>query len=216
MKKFFAPLLAALLLASCAKERLTGSGPVVTEDRAVTNFTKVTTSGAANVYIQQGAAFSVEVKGYGNLLPHFETVVRNQTLEVGYKNVQSIKNDNIEVFVTMPALEGARINGSADVEATGDFTSNRMDFFISGSGNIAVESGTAQNLFTDISGSGNIRLFGVTANKAEVSMSGSGTTEVNAVTELKATINGSGTVFYKGSPTIETSVSGSGKLVHRP
>ena len=216
MKKIFVPLLAALLLASCAKERLSGSGAVVTEDRAVANFTKVTTSGASNVYIEQGDAFSVQVKGYGNLLPHFETVVRNQTLEVGYKDVQSIKNDNIEVFVTMPALEGARINGSADIEATGDFTSNRMDFFIAGSGNIAVESGTAQNLFTDISGSGNIRLFGVTANKAAVSMSGSGTTEVNAVAALKAIINGSGTVFYKGSPTIETSVSGSGKLVHRP
>jgi hypothetical protein len=216
MKKIFVPLLAIALLASCNKERLTGSGAVVTEDRTVANFTKVTTSGASNVYIQQGAAFSVQVKGYGNLLPHFETSVRNQTLEVGYKDVQSIKNDNIEVFVTMPALEGARINGSADIEATGDFTSNRMDFFISGSGNIDVESGTVQNLFTDISGSGNIRLFGVTANKAQVSMSGSGTIEVNAVTDLKATINGSGTVFYKGSPTIETSVSGSGKLVHRP
>lgn len=216
MKNLLLPLLSILLLTACSKERLVGTGPVVTESRNVANFTKVTTSGATNVHIEKGTAFSVQVKGYSNLLPHFETRVNNQTLEVGYKNVNSIRNDNIEVLVTLPTFEGTRINGSADVTVKGDFTSNRMDFSISGSGTIDFETGTTQNLYTDISGSGNIRLYGLTTNHADVTLSGSGTVEVNVATRLKATISGSGTVYYKGNPVIESAVSGDGKIIHHP
>jgi hypothetical protein len=217
MKKILAPIFAAfVLLASCTKEKLVGSGPIVTEDRTVSGFTRVTTSGSTNVYIEKGASFSVQVKGYGNLLPHFETAVRNNTLEVGYKNVTSLRNDNLEVFVTMPALDGARSNGSADMVVKGDFTSNNMQFSIEGSGNIDFESGTTQRLFTSITGSGQIRLFGLTATEAETTISGSGTTEISVVDHLKATINGSGNIYYKGTPTVESSVSGSGRLLHRP
>jgi hypothetical protein len=216
MKKLLVPLLAIFLLASCSKERLVGSGPVVTESRNAANFTKVTTSGSTNVHIEKGTAFSVQVKGHSNLLPHFETRVNNQTLEVGYKDVTSIRNDNVEVFVTLPAFEGVRINGSADIAVKDDFSSNRMDFSISGSGTIDFETGTTQNLYTDISGSGSIRLYGLTTSHADVSLSGSGTMEVNVATRLKATISGSGTVYYKGNPVIESTVSGSGKIIHHP
>ena len=205
-----------IMLASCSKERVSGSGQITTEDRPVSNFTKVSTNGSTNVHISKGANFSVQVKGYSNLLPYFETKLRNNTLEVGYRNGTNVRNDNLEVFVTMPSFEGANISGSADIDVKGVFISNVVDVSISGSGNIDIEGGTAQTLDADMSGSGNIRAFGLTADKADVSISGSGTAEVKAVTRLKANISGSGSVYYKGTPTVESSVSGSGKLVHRP
>lgn len=204
------------LLTSCTKDKISGSGPLTTETRAVSNFTKVSTAGSTDVHIVQGANFSVQVKGYSNLLPYFETRVTNNTLQVGYRQGANIRNDNVEMLVTMPAFEGARIDGSADIDVKGNFTSTNMDVSIHGSGNIDIEGGTAQTLVAAISGSGNIHAFGLAADRAEATISGSGTVELNIVTHLKANISGSGNIYYKGTPTIESSTSGSGKLIHRP
>lgn len=205
-----------LTMAACTKERITGSGATITEDRATSNFTKVSTSGSTNIHITHGATFKVQVKGYENLISYMETKVINNTLEIGYKNLVSIKNDNVEVFVTMPVLESINTSGSADVDVKGAFTgTGTLHVSISGSGNIDIETGDAQLFKSSISGSGNIRAFGLVAQSADVSISGSGSTEVRATNHLKVGISGSGFVYYKGQPVVETSISGSGELVHR-
>jgi hypothetical protein len=217
MTKYFMCVVAGLLLlASCTKDRISGSGTITTEDRNISNFTKVSTSGSTDIHIVKGTNFSVQVKGYSNLLPYFETKLRNNTLEVGYRSGTNVQNDNLEVFVTMPTFEGANVSGSANIDVKGAFASNRIDASISGSGNIDIESGTAQMFDADVSGSGNIRAFGLTTDRADISLSGSGTAELKVVTHLKAAISGSGSIYYKGTPAIESSVSGSGRLVHRP
>ena len=210
---FFAGL---LTLASCTKERITGSGAIVTEGRNAAFFTKVNTSGSTDVHITQGINFKVEVKGYSNLVPYMETKVTNNTLEIGYKNNVNVKNDNTEVFVTMPLLESVNTSGSSNIDVKGIFSgSTTLTASVSGSGNIDIEQGNAQQFKSTISGSGNIRAFGFLAQQADVLISGSGSTEVSAATNLKVNISGSGTVYYKGQPVIETSISGSGKVVPR-
>ncbi|MBB1284494.1 DUF2807 domain-containing protein [Flavisolibacter sp. BT320] len=217
MNKLLSLFLAgSLLLASCTKDRINGSGPVSTESRSVSNFTRVTVAGSSKVQIVQGEDFSVQVKGYTNLHPYFETIVSNNTLVTGYRQGSNISNDNIEVYITMPTLEGARIDGSGNMDVRGDFTGNRMDIAINGSGKVDLEKGTTQSLNAIVNGSGNIRAFGLRANDADVLITGSGTTELAILSHLKAEITGSGNIYYKGTPTIESAVSGSGKLVHRP
>lgn len=215
MKKILSSLLLAtvITLAACSHDRITGSGPTGTEERSVNNFTRVRTSGSSNVTVNQGPQFKVEVKGYNNLIPYFETRVISGTLEVGYKNNTRVKNDNIEVFVTLPVLEGLAISGSANITANGTFTSNHMDATISGSGGIDIKQGTTENFNANISGSGNISAFGVTAKKSTVRISGSGNIKTTTTDELTVNISGSGNVYYKGSPSITTNISGSGSLI---
>jgi len=107
MKKNVFVVFAAVMLTliSCSKERITGNGSVITETRNINNFKSVSVSGSTNVYITEGAVFKVEVKGYNNLLPYFETKLVNTTLELGYKENTNVRNDNTEVFITMPVLE---------------------------------------------------------------------------------------------------------------
>jgi hypothetical protein len=212
----FCAVAGLLTVASCTKDRISGSGSTITEDRNVSNFTKVSTSGSTNIHITNGPNFKVQVKGYENLIPYMETKLSNNTLEIGYKNNVNIKNDNVEVFVTLPALESVNTSGSAAIDVKGTFTgSTGLTASLSGSGNIDIEAGTAPFFKSSISGSGNIRAFGLLAQRADVSISGSGSTEVSAVNNLKVTISGSGTVYYKGQPVVETSISGSGQVVHR-
>lgn len=205
---------ATLSLFSCSKERISGNGSTITETRNISNFTAISASGSTNVYIEQGAAFKVEVKGYSNLLPYYETRLVNNTLQVGYKQNLNIKNDNTEIFITLPALNGLSLSGSGSITTTGIFNGN-TDFNadVSGSGNIHFSSGSAQNFYSKTDGSGSIYMLNLVAAKADASISGSGNTEITATNQLKVKINGSGKLYYRGTPVITTSITGSGTVL---
>ncbi len=207
---------AMLALASCSKERIKGNGSTSTETRNVTGFTAVSASGSTNVHIAQGASFKVEVKGYSNLLPYYETKLVNNTLELGYKPDVNVKNDNTEVFITMPALNGLHLAGSGNISTTGAFNGNSVfNAAIEGSGAIHFSSGTATDFFARIAGSGNIYALDMVALNADTETSGSGNTEITATTKLKVKIAGSGNVYYRGTPVITTNISGSGAVIPR-
>ncbi len=203
-----------LVLSSCTKDRITGGGTIATEDRNVTNFTKISMAGSTNVTVTKGQVFGVKVKGYSNLLPYFETNVVNGTLEMGYKDHVNVRHDNTEVIVTLPVLNGLSIAGSGNIVSTGDFTNNnQFETNIAGSGNITLEHGTAVNFANSIMGSGNVDAFGFTAENATIEVAGSGDTRITATNKLQVKISGSGNVYYKGSPLVSVNISGSGKVV---
>ena len=202
-----------VMIASCSRDRVTGSGSVTTETRSVANFTGVATSGSTDINVVKGAGFKVEVRGYNNLLPYLETVVVNNVLQVRFKDNTNIRNDNTEVTVTMPALENVSISGSANVSTNGEFISTgELSTRISGSGNILLQKGSVKKFQAEISGSGHIDAYGITTEDARVKISGSGVTRVNPSGNLNVGIAGSGNVYYKGSPNVTASVSGSGKV----
>jgi hypothetical protein len=216
MKKEILYVLSVLLLltTACSKERISGSGSVVTEDRQVNAFTKVSLKGPSFVYITKGNNFNVQVKAYGNLLPYFETRVVNGTLELGYKDDLSIRNENSEVYITLPVLNGLSIYGSGDIETTGNFNDNpSFETSVYGSGNIEIREGAADNFSATIAGSGDVYAFGLSAKKANVEVSGSGNVRITAKDELKVKISGSGNIYYKGSPDISVNISGSGDVI---
>ncbi|HRP56774.1 DUF2807 domain-containing protein [Agriterribacter sp.] len=217
MKVKFIFLLVAFTatVASCKKESLTGDGAVQTEERNVNAFTKVATHGSTTIHIVQGADFEVKVKGYANLLPYLKTTVENGVLSVRYENTRNVRNDNSEVFITMPVLTGLSSSGSGDMHAAGEFGSNtNFDVNISGSADITVEKGAAENFVLHSSGSGSFNSFGFTSQNADIAISGSGTAKITVSQKLKVKINGSGSVYYKGDPaTVDNDISGSGKVI---
>lgn len=205
---------AILAFSSCSKEHIKGNGTTVTETRTVSGFSKIDASGSSKVYITQGAVFKVEVKGYSNLLPYYETKQVNNTLQLGYKQNANVKNDNIEVYVTLPILTGLELEGSGDIHTAGVFAGNAtFEAKISGSGNIYFSNGTTNQYNATISGSGNIYTLDMVTDKADIDISGSGSTEITALTQLKVKIAGSGNVYYRGTPVITTNISGSGAVL---
>lgn len=205
---------ATLSFFSCTKERISGNGSTITETRNISNFTAISASGSTNVYINQGATFKVEVKGYSNLLPYYETRLVNNTLQVSYKQNMNIKNDNTEVFITLPVLNGLALSGSGSITTSGAFNGNTdFNVTISGSGNIHFSRGTSQNFYSKVDGSGNINMLNMVAAKADATITGSGKTEITANNQLKVEIIGSGKLYYHGTPVITTSITGSGTVL---
>ena len=207
-----------LLFSACSKERITGNGSSRTETRNTTAFNAVSILGSNNVYITKGTSLKVEVSGYENLLPYFETNVVNNELRLGYRSGTNIRNDNIKVYVTMPGeIAFLNVQGSGNIDVRGNFTSNHsVDLLINGSGNIDFEQGYAPRATLLISGSGNINAYGLSVKENNASISGSGNVKTTATEKLDATISGSGNIYYKGSPSsVNSTIMGSGKVIRQ-
>lgn len=217
MKFMYTILLGSvMLLSACSKDRITGSGAITTETRNTAAFNSVSISGSNNVYITRGTSLKVELNGYANLLPYFETSVINSELRLGFRNNSNVRNDNIKIYLTMPDEIGfLNVQGSGNISVGGNFTNiNSIDLLISGSGNIDFEQGTAPKATLIVIGSGNVNALGLSVKEATATINGSGNTRVTATERLDATITGSGNVYYKGSPaTVNTTIAGSGKVI---
>ena len=216
MKKYSLLILLAttVLIFSCKKDKIEGGGTVITETRNVENFYNVSVSGATNVFITYGVAFDVKVKAYQNIISTLETKVQNGILMIGFKN--NVRNDNSEVYITMPALLSVTTNGSGNIDTKGNFLG--MEYFsasTSGTGMISIEKGSAKNYKVYISGSGDVKSFGFLTEQATITASGSGDAELLVTKNLKASLKGSGNVYYKGNPEIDATTSGSGKVIKK-
>jgi Putative auto-transporter adhesin, head GIN domain len=220
-------------LFSC--KRVVGTGPIISETRVVSNFTKINLDMDANIKLSQGNVFSVTVDAQRNVLDEIQTNVSGNTLTVKHKNATWITGDDITVHITLPSLASLNVSGSGIIDGQTAFTcsdlklcisgsgeinfpdiqANTIESNISGSGQVNIKNGTADNIDSDISGSGDVYASYVLAKKAVTHTSGSGTTKLNVSQQLDAHISGSGDVYYKGNPIVNASISGSGKVIHQ-
>ena len=234
MKKLSLVLIAmAMLFSSC--EKVNGDGPVVTQTRNITNFAGVDLRVSADVYFEQSPTYKVEVSAQQNILDVMETYVSDNKLVVKFENDVRVKShDPIIVRVWAPSADHFKISGSGSISATGTLNPSNMEFDISGSGNInvvelntatidvdisgsgdvKVNSGTSTHEKIRISGSGDVDLGNVAASSADTHTSGSGDIRLHAAQNLTVRISGSGSVYYKGTPVINSTISGSGRLIH--
>lgn len=215
MKKLFAIAVLIGVFASCKKDVVHGSGSVVTEERSTGNFSAVSTSGSAKVYISYAPEITVKVKGYQNLVSAYTTEVSNNTLQLHYKEDVNVQNDNIEVYITMPGFNALTSNGSSPITATGAFNDvENLSISTSGNAGISIDNMNVDHYNINISGNSNIATLGVMSNNAVVDLSGNGTVTLSVKDKLDVHISGNGKVSYKGDPAdVITDIQGSGTVV---
>lgn len=206
--------LAVLFLTSCSKDRLTASGDKTTETRNPGTFTGINGSGSNNIHVDYGNEFKVILKGSNNLIPHFKTEIMGSTLYLSYNRV-NVQHDDIEIFVTMPAINYVSLSGSGEVDIRGAFPETELfKLNISGSGEVEVDNAfSVKKADINISGSGEADLAKLDSKQADIDVSGSGDVKIKVQDVLKARISGSGKIYYLGSPQLDTKVSGSGKVI---
>lgn len=237
MKKFlFFVTVSALSisLTSCTREVVTGSGPRVTETRAVAGFTGVSHKVPGRVNFKIGPEFKVEVTAQQNILDVMYTDIISGSLTIGFRNNIRVKeHEQIIIDITAPTADYFSLSGTGDINVEGDLACNNLyltvsgvgNIFvqkaniqgelkakISGSGDIRVTNGIALDEDLSISGSGNIDFLDVAVTRAETHTSGSGSMKVNVSQRLESYISGSGWVYYKGNPVVVKSISGSGQV----
>lgn len=208
-----AALVSMMLSASgcvMASDQIQGSGVAKTETRDVPAFTRIETTGSADVIVTIGDKQSMTVEADDNILPLLTTEVKGDKLVIGSRDSYSPRT-NIKITITVPSLDGASVSGSGQINVTG-VNGKKFDAQITGSGQVNLV-GQADSLNATIAGSGNLEATKFTVSDATVRVTGSGDAKVNATKSLNATVTGSGDVRYTGRPSsVQEQVHGSGSV----
>ena len=231
MKRRFITLLAVLAIAG-----LQLAYGQKTQTRTVSAFTEISLKIGANVHLKQGTTQSVEVKGEEGTLNRLITDVNDRKLVIKFPSDTWFSKWNpgkIEIYITMPQIDGLLISGSGSIEAGEKIESRILDMTLSGSGDISLAelkvekasvtlsgsgnvklsgNGNASEFKATISGSGNVKAIDFPASEVNVKISGSGNCWVNSIKNLVVKLAGSGNVYYIGDPLVDTTILGSGNV----
>jgi hypothetical protein len=201
-----------LVLPGCSV--VSGSGQVESETRQVSGLTGVELSGNGEVTIEQGDTESLTIEADDNVLPVLTSEVEDSVLRLGQKPRTTVRTRNpIRYRVTLKELTSIELSGSGGVSAA-NLRVNALRVDISGSGTMDL-AGSADQQELELSGSGRYEAAELQSRSVSIDISGSVTAAVAASDQRRVDISGSGTVTYSGDPTIDQSVSGSGRLVKR-
>ena len=217
-------------------DRVTGSGKLANESRAVTGFQAVALRGSMKLVLRQGTREGVELRADDNLLALIETTVVDRggvpTLELGFKKGSGFSTHNpVVATIDLITLKALSISGSGDivgdalktpglaVAITGSgnvrlkqLVADEVSAKVSGSGDIEF-TGRAAKLGISISGSGDVKTRALEADDVSVNVAGSGDADVTARKTLTVSIAGVGSVKYAGEATVKSSIAGHGSVV---
>lgn len=209
---------ATVSFTSCRKHSLRGEGSTTSETRDLAAFTSVDANGSTDIEIFASSQNKVIVTGYSNLIPVYETKVKNGrlTLEFDDKYI-NVKNNNIRVKLYTTAMSDIDLNGSGNVNIYEGMKASTMRVSINGSGIIDVAQNSFDAIYYKVNGSGDINGRSSEAGYVDADISGSGNIDVTVHNKLDAKISGSGSIDYWGSPAeVNTDISGSGKVRKNP
>jgi hypothetical protein len=207
------------------------NGAIAEETRVTPAFKGVELRLHGQVFIAHGPEYSVTIETSENLFGFINTRVVGNKLIIEQDRCIRCRLDDIQVFITMPALEEISLAGSGRILLADEWDAGELNLSVSGSGQI---SGTflAERVHTRISGSGNVLLKGATkdhhiqisgsgrvdgmdmvSRNAEVRISGSGNARIHVTNYLEARISGSGSIYFTGDPAIDSRITGTGRII---
>ena len=213
-----------------------GEGTITKQTRDVGVFTKLSLESSADVEIVQGTTSSVVVETYPNLMEHIETVVEDGTLRIRQKNNTSLSfsgNNGIKIYITNPSYNEIHVRGSGNIVANSKITSpdlnisvagsgdakfsdlatTKSEVNITGSGNITIDNGNADNLDISVVGSGDAHLINFPTKTVNAKVTGSGNLSCNATEKYDLRVSGSGEIRYKKTnASVNSHSSGSGSI----
>jgi hypothetical protein len=211
------------------------TGPVVTEQRQVSDFTAVDVHGSGTLIITQGPTPSLVVEAKRGVIERLTTTVSGGTLTLDYAERwytpwRLWKDDRVTYRLTVTDLTKIETHGSIDIQAQQALLADQFELSASGSGDVTLEL-TVKSLSVHTSGSGDVTLSGTAdvftfassgssdlrarqlqSREATIECSGSADVEVSVRQRLNVNISGSGSVAYAGNPEVKSSISGSGGI----
>src|SRR6478736_6332696 len=136
MKKVFLFACLAITMNSFAiGKNIKGNGVLKSETREVGSFTGLSSGGPMSVEITYGTSSSLKIEGDENILPYIETYVKDGTLKIKVKDLNSVNPKvKLRVQISMTTISAVSQSGSGMISGNGNFENNdATDFSISGS-----------------------------------------------------------------------------------
>jgi len=168
-------------------------------NRQVSGFERIRLQGSPDIKYTQGKTWSVRVKAPQKLIDRVVTRKDGNTLVVSMKSgsfFNSIKGDDVTVYVTSPDLIGVEVQGSGDFECKSHLDTDNLTLSLRGSGDIAFYDIICDKINTSVVGSGDVDIKKVIAKQSTVELVGSGDVKVrqSQVNQTQIELKGSGDV----------------------
>jgi hypothetical protein len=215
--------------------RIDGSGNLISEERNVSGFNRISLSGFGQVEITQGTTESLTVTTDDNIMPYIRTEVNGNTLVLGFTDAGRRRSfnpsDKIKFNLVIKELDRIDISGAGDLHAD-KLVVDSLRIDLSGAGSLEFDSLTADELVTELSGAGSVIVAGkvkgqeldhsgvgtyyaadLESETAIFNVSGAGSATVWVKETLNVNVSGLGNIIYYGSPRVIQNISGLGKLI---
>jgi len=201
-------------------QSLTGSGAVIEQERAVSDFSSIEVSRGVDLFIRQGNSRKVVVKTDDNLIDQVSTEVDGQTLRIRTQGSMR-RVTALDVYVTVTALERIEASSGSDVKGESKLEVERLSLDMSSGSDLELDI-EARELSCRLSGGSDAELSGevssleVTATggsdiqardllvsgKCVLKVSGASDALIRVEGELEVEASGASDVTVKGNPTV--------------
>jgi hypothetical protein len=186
------PLLVLIfLLSACLPQKtLSESGNVIREVRAISNVIAVQFHNAAGeLIIEQGEQESLVLEMDENLMPYFQTTVKNGVLiiemKIDFIPVGSFSP--VRIYLTVKDLDALEVTGLGSVTMK-SLTTPQLTITSKTADKILVDNLQVDQLFLDVNGLGTVELSGNAASQ-DVNIKGSGIYQAEDLHSQNATIS---------------------------
>ena len=228
--------IATSTLSSCHffhNEHIHGDGNVISQNRAITGFSRVDVSSAIELYVTQDSGYSVKVETDNNLQPFVEVYKDGDVLNVHQQNNTSLEptGGSVKVYVSAPQFRELHASGACTIKGmnritlaeplnvslsgaskvTMDVAAPNIELDLSGASHVELR-GQTKDLYIEGSGSSDINAFDLLSENTNVSLSGAGHADVHASVKLEAHASGAANINYKGNPAVTSNTSGAGSV----
>lgn len=234
--KILIAFVAAATLTSCNFDfsigQIDGNGNVQTEERSVSDFTKVKGSAGIDVYLTEGSENKVVVEADENLLEFIETSVEGGKLRI--RSMQNIGRAKAKkVHVTYVKLTSIEASSGADVIGNSVIKSESLNLDSSSGADLELEI-LSKEVFAETSSGSDMKLSGKATTLRAKASSGSDLNakellvascnadassgadiKVNVKERLNAEASSGGDVHYYGDPAAVTNKGGRTGGVHK-
>ena len=215
MKRFAISVTLALilpvLLSSCI-HGVRGSGVRRTEQRDLSTFSAIETSGVFDVEVNCQKPATLEIEADDNILPLVQTDVHGGVLYVSTTKSYS-SSGGIKLRITVPDLASVKSTGAGKFNISG-VKNDKFEIRSTGAATV-VASGQSKSVKISSTGAGKIDAHELRASDADVSVTGAAGVDVYATDELDVNVSGAGRVTYSGNPKVNKKVSGAGQVIKK-
>lgn len=203
----------------------------------VKNFDALTVSSGIDMYITQGNAETLVIKGNEDVIKDVVVEQSGSSVVIKYKEGinwgRLFKNQSIKVYVNYKNLKSLTSSGGSDVYTENTLKADQLSITASGGSDVKLTlackdltvrvsggsdadlKGSGENMQLTASGGSDVDAFGYIVNNAKVSVSGGSDANIHVNKALEAGASGGSDVNYKGSASLKkTTSSKSGDINH--
>jgi len=201
------------MVAGCSRPGIQGDGVITTEDRPISEFSKLVVTGGYEIEWSSGKP-ALTISSDQNLLPLVETVVSGNTLQIDSKE-ELVPTKGIKIILSSATLADVQLTGGISFKAS-QITGQDLKLESTGASEISVD-GSVTNLEVNLTGASKLNAKSLQTQNATLSLIGASEADVTVTDSLKASVTGAGSLTYSGNPkSVEKNITGAGTIQDRP